>query len=161
MNSTIFYQNSHNHHKGRISIKLGKKHRSCILGEHIAWSHSMCHGKHGSIHFKWLSSVFSKIITKTLYLLSKCYFPCLYQNHWPLPAVTAVTPNGRRNLWPKRGSSCYLFPNWGSSCYLPQPRLSRPSLLLPALFLYSSSHNWVRKCLGSYPLLTKHFLTLY
>ena len=34
--------------------------------------------------------------------------------------ATAAT-NGRGNLLPKRGSSCYLFPNWGSSCYLPQP----------------------------------------
>ena len=74
MNSTIFYQNSHNHHKGRISIKLGKKHRSCILGEHIAWSHLMFHAKHGSIHFKQLSSVFSKIITKNMVPKNQ---PCL------------------------------------------------------------------------------------
>ena len=37
----FFYQNSCYCHKGRTSIELGKKHRACILGKHIAWSHLM------------------------------------------------------------------------------------------------------------------------
>jgi hypothetical protein len=62
MNSTIFYQKSHNHHKGRISIKLGKKHRACISDEYIAWLHSM-------FCVKTWQNTFQVIV------------PCLWQNH--------------------------------------------------------------------------------
>ena len=48
---------------------------------------------------------------------------------------------------------CYLpwanvicLGKWQITCTATKNR----SLLLPALFLYSSSHNWVRKCLGLY-----------
>ena len=58
----------------------------------------------------------------------------------------------------KNIEQCYLpwanvicLGKWQITCTATKNPISSP----PALFLYSSSHNWVRKCLGSYPLLIK------